>query len=121
MKKITCDKCQRAIYPPFVSKVFTPDGNEYQVKNRLPEGVTDGKDAVVVYLHSDCQKTRLESAKITGKREYMRHVDLTSARKREMNTADALRNLGFSVSNNGHRFLMVFPKLMANEVKRIQK
>jgi hypothetical protein len=123
MSRITCDKCQRGISHPFVSRVFTRDGEEYEVKNMLPPGVVEGQ-AVVVYLHADCKKTRLASARISKgskARKYMAHVDLTSARRRELSTADALRNLGYDVSANGHRFLMVFPRLMANEVKKIQK
>lgn len=108
---LKCVKCETQLLPPFSSMVFTSDGKEYEVKNDLPPGVIDGKDAVVVHMHKKCKIPGHISGKIKGRNGKMsyarqkcgvRHVDLESA-------SDRLRGMGFSVASSGHRIFMVLP------------
>lgn len=117
MRGITCSRCCSWIRAPFTAQVFKNDGSEYVVKNAIPEGVEDGNGSVIVYLHKDCAKQSRFYARIPAGATEKRIRSF-----REKSTAsliDELRGCGYFVSAEDRRILMVMPRLMANEVKRL--
>lgn len=94
--------------------VFTADGKENLLRNAVPKGITDGRDAVFVFLHRRCRpigkilgKNKGSNGKMTYGRQRFRCI---SGPRINTNAADELRSLGFAVETSGTRFLSVFPK-----------
>lgn len=123
-----CTRCCRPLTWPFSSLIFKEDGTEYTVQNKIPDDVVDGKNAVVVYMHKSCKRQGKYSAKMLRRaaRMEVRNVD----RKPSFNIGprgprpkstvmEWLSKKGFDVSAKGHKFLMVFPRMMAEEVKKL--
>jgi hypothetical protein len=117
MYGISCTRCARPITFPFSCTVFTGDGEEYSIQNKLPEGVVDGSGAVIIYMHGDCKRQGRYSAKIARKasRDGAQRRSVARLPSQSMGLADELRQGGFSVATQGRRFLMVLPGLRLNK------
>lgn len=121
LRGISCAKCEKPLCLPFVGTAFTDDGKEMKFKDSLPDGIVDGRGAVVVYLHRICKRAGRYSAKIlgrNGKQSYVRHK-APQFHRDKLTVAEELRASGYSVSARGHRFLMVLPNMLSREVKKL--
>ena len=61
---LKCTCCTRPLTFPFTCTVFLDNGDQYDVHNKVPEGVEDGVRAVILYKHKDCGKQGRYSAKM---------------------------------------------------------
>lgn len=118
---LNCTSCSRPLTWPFVSHVFTDDGQEFTVNNKLPDGVVDGNGAIVLYLHGNCGRQGRYSAKMqrrAAKQARQRYAEPQTRQRPQRSFADKLRDMGYGVAARGKRVLMVLPNRTA-EVKRL--
>ena len=124
METSDCTWCGKPLTLPFTCRVFTKDGGERVIENKIPDDIIDGHGAIVILLHNRCGSKGSDCGRIsitsTGRpeRKFMYH---SAPRLPEPNRSAAARltRMGFDVLARGYRLLRVLPAVRVEEVKRL--